>query len=263
MPVHPADLITKRMQTQADLRGRSLVSVGQAIVHKEGASALYSGLSAALARQAVYTTLRLGLYDSLKERLPDNSGVAGKLGAGLVAGGIASFLSNPIEISMVRLYVDGSLPPAQRRGYTNIYTALSTIARTEGVATLWRGAQPTVLRSCMVNAVQLGVYDVAKESLFDATGLAGVPLHLAASTTSGFCYSVATLPVDNCKSRMQAQSAGKDGKLPYTSIPQAIVRVSKEEGLMALYRGFPPYFLRCAGHTVGMFLALEQLKKYM
>ncbi|CAN0529121.1 unnamed protein product, partial [Scytosiphon promiscuus] len=35
-------------------------------VKNEGVAALYAGLSAALARQASYTTLRLGLYDLFK-----------------------------------------------------------------------------------------------------------------------------------------------------------------------------------------------------
>jgi Mitochondrial carrier protein len=67
MPVHPADLLTKRMQTQAAARDQSMVAAARAIVRTEGPSALYSGLSAALARQAVYTTLRLGLYESLRD----------------------------------------------------------------------------------------------------------------------------------------------------------------------------------------------------
>jgi solute carrier family 25 (mitochondrial oxoglutarate transporter), member 11 len=184
-------------------------------------------------------------------------------GIGLVAGGIASFVSNPIEISMVRLYIDGSLPAAQRRGYRNIFDALATITRDEGTRTLWRGAQPTVLRSMVVNAVQLGVYDQAKETLATHTGVEGVPLHLAASTLSGFCYSITTLPIDNCKSKMQAQHAAPDGSLAYTSIPQAIVRVARTEGAAALWAGFLPYFCRCAGHTVGMFLAYEQIKKVL
>ena len=40
-------------------------------VKNEGVVALYSGLSAALARQASYTTLRLGLYDVLKRLVLD------------------------------------------------------------------------------------------------------------------------------------------------------------------------------------------------
>lgn len=37
----------------------------------EGPGALYAGLSAALARQASYTTLRLGLYDVVKQLVID------------------------------------------------------------------------------------------------------------------------------------------------------------------------------------------------
>ena len=40
-------------------------------VKNEGVPALYSGLSAALARQASYTTLRLGLYDLMKRFVID------------------------------------------------------------------------------------------------------------------------------------------------------------------------------------------------
>lgn len=40
-------------------------------VKQEGTSALYVGLSAALARQASYTTLRLGLYDLMKQLVID------------------------------------------------------------------------------------------------------------------------------------------------------------------------------------------------
>lgn len=40
-------------------------------VKTEGVGALYAGLSAALARQASYTTLRLGLYDLLKSLVLD------------------------------------------------------------------------------------------------------------------------------------------------------------------------------------------------
>lgn len=40
-------------------------------VKTEGVKGLYAGLSAALARQASYTTLRLGLYDSMKRAVMD------------------------------------------------------------------------------------------------------------------------------------------------------------------------------------------------
>ena len=58
------------------------------------------------------------------------------------------------------------LPPAERRGYTNVFNALSRIVSEEGVATLWRGCGPTIVRAMVVNAAQLASYSQAKQSLF-------------------------------------------------------------------------------------------------
>ena len=122
---------------------------------------------------------------------------------------------------------------------------------------LWSGATPTIVRSMLVNCVQLATYDQAKEYYSRWMG-DGVGLHLAASGTSGFCYSVATLPVDSAKTRLQNQHVGG---VKYRNLAQTVVVVSKEEGLFALWKGFWPYFSRCAGHTVAMFLVLEQVRK--
>ena len=36
--------------------------------------------------------------------------------------------------------------------------------------------------------------------------------------------------------------------------------MGKTEGVLSLWNGFAPYYLRCGGHTVVMFMAIEQLK---
>lgn len=79
-----------------------------------------------------------------------------------MVGGVASFTSNPIEVAMVRMYADGE-KKGGGRGYRHVGHALLTIAREEGLRGLWRGSSATVGRSVIVNAVQLGVYDQAKE----------------------------------------------------------------------------------------------------
>ena len=60
---------------------------------------LYSGLSAAITRQMTYTTLRLGIFSILSE---DRSlSLFQRLGLGFFAGGVASFVTNPVEVAMV------------------------------------------------------------------------------------------------------------------------------------------------------------------
>ncbi|KAI0562096.1 Mitochondrial carrier [Gracilaria domingensis] len=268
--IHPADVVKVRMQIAGEgtkeTPYKGFLQAARLISRSEGVTALYSGLSAALTRQISYTTLRLGLYSSLRESYVQDGrpiSMGTKFAIGTAAGGIASAISTPVEVSMVRMYSDGAAEASKRRGYRNIFDALWRIAREEGVSGLWRGATPTVTRSMVANCVQLGTYDQAKE-VFSGTGVKvfeeGVPLHLAASITSGFCYSVVTLPIDSAKTRVQNQRP-VEGVMPYRNLFHAMVKVARLEGLSALWKGFTPYFSRCAGHTVVMFLVLEQVKK--
>ncbi|RVE48023.1 hypothetical protein evm_007335 [Chilo suppressalis] len=63
--VQPMDLLKTRMQLSGG--GRTTFSVASEIVRKEGVLGLYNGLSAAVLRQALYSTSRFGIYDNLFE----------------------------------------------------------------------------------------------------------------------------------------------------------------------------------------------------
>ena len=79
-----------------------------------------------------------------------------------------------------------------------------------------------------------------------------VGLHIISSLTSGFCYSVASLPLDVAKTFLQNQKPLPDGSLQYRNMVHAIYRIASNEGVAALWKGFGPYFARCGGHTVAM-----------
>jgi solute carrier family 25 oxoglutarate transporter 11 len=50
------------------------------------------------------------------------------------------------------------------------------------------------------------------------------------------------------------------GKLPFTGTFQTLTKVATEKGFFALYNGFFPYYLRCGGHTVSMFIIVQMLR---
>ena len=264
--VHPFDLLKVRAQLAGEAAGGSKVSVveiARTIVKTEGPVGLYAGLSAAAARQLSYGNLRLGIYSTLREKMfhgNDPSGAA-KLGMGCAAGGVAAFLSNPIEVTLVRMQADGRLPPAQRRNYSNIFSGLYRIGAEDGVKAYMAGVGPTMVRAMVVNMLQVGGYDVAKTQIKKATGIDGVGLHVSSALSAGFVYSAATLPIDMAKTRMQNQMPLADGTLLYKTLPQTIGKVAAAEGFPSLFNGFGPYFARSGGHTVFMFLFMEQYKK--
>lgn len=80
--------------------------------------------------------------------------------------------------------------------------ALVRIATEEGVATLWRGAVPTIGRAAVVNAAQLASYSQAKQFLL-STGYFNdnIGLHFVASMISGLVTTAASMPVDIVKTR--------------------------------------------------------------
>jgi solute carrier family 25 oxoglutarate transporter 11 len=231
MFVHPADLLKVRQQLAGEAGGPKtpLTQVAKDIIAKEGVKGLYGGLSAAVARQLSYGNMRLGFYETFKEMTYGNDephGVA-KLGLGLSAGGVAALLSNPIEVSLVRMQADGRLPKAQQRGYSSVFSALYRIGKEEGASAYMAGVGPTVIRAMVVNMLQVGGYDIAAKE-YRHLGLSGTPLHISSALTAGFVYSAATLPIDTAKTRMQNQVANAAGELPYKSMLQTIGKIASE-----------------------------------
>nr|CAD2162353.1 unnamed protein product [Meloidogyne enterolobii] len=233
--VQPLDLVKNRMQLSGMQGKREYSSTFHAvrsIVRNEGFVALYNGLSAGLARQAIYTTTRLGLYTWLLEfcshegRSPS---FAIKAGLGMTSGGIASLFGNPMELALVRMTADGRLPINERRNYKNVLDALIRVTREEGIVTLWRGCTPTVVRAMVVNAAQLATYSQAKQYLMSAGLNEGIQLHFCASMISGLATTAASMPVDIIKTRIQNMRV-INGKPEFNGISDVVGRVLKNEG---------------------------------
>lgn len=103
--VQPLDLVKTRLQisgqggTAKEFNG-ALDAISK-IVKREGFSSLYKGLTAALLRQATYTTTRLGTYTFLNEKYKKETGKTANIfvsmGLGVCAGITGSFVGEQME----------------------------------------------------------------------------------------------------------------------------------------------------------------------
>lgn len=179
-----------------------------------------------------------------------------------VALGVAALISCPAEITLVRISNDSSQAPEKRRNYKGVIDAFTRIAKEEGFATFFRGAGPFVNRAMLVGAVQVGTYDQFRD-MYRKWGVTHQNTNVFyAAMTSGLIYSIITMPFETAKNRMAFQRADPvTGKRPYTGAIQTITTVARQEGALQLWAGFPPYYLRCGGHTVLMFMSVEWLRK--
>lgn len=182
------------------------------------------------------------------------------MGMGVVAGGTGAFVGTPAEVSLIRMTADGRLPLAERRNYSSVFNALMRITREEGLLTLWRGTVPTMGRAMVVNAAQLASYSQAKQYLLTSGRFSeGISLHFVASMFSGLITTIASMPVDIAKTRIQNMKTLPNGKPEYRGTVDVLSKVIRHEGLFALWKGFTPYYCRLGPHTVLTFIFLEQM----
>ncbi|XP_060213143.1 mitochondrial uncoupling protein 5-like [Lycium barbarum] len=291
---HPLDLIKVRMQLQGEASGTvnpvqtlrpalafhpsnahvpvaprvGPISVGVRIIQQEGVAALYSGVSATVLRQTLYSTTRMGLYDMLKTKWTDpdtnNMPLGKKIVAGLIAGGIGAAVGNPADVAMVRMQADGRLPSAQRRNYKSVVDAITQMCKSEGVTSLWRGSSLTVNRAMLVTASQLASYDEFKEMILRKDIMKdGLGTHVTASFAAGFVAAVVTNPVDVIKTRVMNMKVEPGKAPPYRGALDCAMTTIKAEGPMALYKGFIPTISRQGPFTIVLFVTLEQVRKLL
>ena len=258
--IQPVDMIKVRIQLAGEGKAGgpkpTPLSVTRQIIASGKALDLYTGLSAGLLRQAVYTTARLGFFDTFIVRLTKSAREKGRnvqfaerATAGLAAGGLAAMIGNPADLALIRMQSDGLKPVAERKNYKSVIDALRSIMRSEGVGALWAGAAPTVVRAMALNFGQLAFFSETKAQLKLRTDWSVNTQTLTASAVAGFFASFFSLPFDFVKTRLQKQQKGPDGKLPYRGMADCFAKVTKQEGLTRFYRGFGTYYVRIAPHA--------------
>lgn len=170
-----------------------------------------------------------------------------------------------MEVATVRMSNDATLPPEERRNYKGLSDVVKRIYTEEGLTAFWRGVVPFAQRAALVGVFQVATLDQFKELYASWLGQKKGSLGnvFCSAMSSGLIYSLATMPLEASKNRMASQKPDSTtGKLLYKSTLQTMKTVSANEGFLALYNGFLPYYIRCGGHTVAMFIFVQIMRDY-
>jgi len=264
--IQPMDMIKVRIQLGAAEGGAtSPFTIASQMIKNEGFLSLYSGLSAGLTRQVVYTGARLGLFDIFTEKSKDKAydnvpGFAKKSICALGAGGIAAVAGNPADLALIRMQSDSMLPAAERRNYSGVGHALSSIASQEGPLALFKGAVPTATRAMALNFGMLAFNAQAKEMLVAAGAPAALQV-FGASAIAGFAASAFSLPFDFVKTQIQKMKPDPvTGEMPFKGPIDCAMKQVQKGGIFRLWAGFPTYYFRIAPHAMITLIAQDQVK---
>uniref|UniRef100_A0A8C6XEW5 Uncoupling protein 3 n=1 Tax=Naja naja TaxID=35670 RepID=A0A8C6XEW5_NAJNA len=239
------------------------------MVKMEGPKSLYKGLVAGLQRQMSFASVRIGLYDSVKElytpKGSEHTSIFTRLLAGCTTGAMAVTCAQPTDVVKVRFQAHIQLVGAPKR-YNGTVDAYRTIAREEGVRGLWKGTFPNITRNAIVNCGEMKEHLLSKFLMpiilrvFSSLVVSpdNFPCHFVAAFGAGFCATVVASPVDVVKTRYMNSSAGQ-----YKNALSCMLTMVVKEGPNAFYKGFIPSFLRLGSWNVVMFVSYEQLKRLM
>lgn len=237
---------------------RGLFGTMLTVAREEGVRSLYSGLVPAIHRQLGFASIRIGLYDRVKELYGDDGRgthprVFTKIAASITTGTLAVCLFQCTDVVKIRMQASG----VKNAPYSGAFNAYRTIYIEEGVKGLWKGSFANIARLSLVNISEVVVYDIIK-SFFLAKQLMhdNIPLHFVSAIGAGFAATVIASPVDVVKTRFMNSREGQ-----YRSALHCAVETMKHNGPTAFYKGFTPNFIRLGSWNIVMFLTYEQLKR--
>ncbi|XP_029469710.1 mitochondrial coenzyme A transporter SLC25A42 [Rhinatrema bivittatum] len=189
------------------------------------------------------------------EGTKDGRHVVHSLMSGALAGAFAKTAVAPLDRTKIMFQVSSNRFSA-KQAYRLIYHTYVN----DGLFSLWRGNSATMVRVIPYAALQFGSHEQYKRILADYFGFRGKVLppvpRLFAGSLAGITAVALTYPLDMVRARMAVTR-----KDMYSNIIHVFIRISQEEGLRTLYRGFTPTILGVIPYAGLSFFTYETLKK--
>jgi len=271
---YPLDLTKTRLQLQGEVAGggnqayRGSIRTAIGIATEEGFLMLWRGMLPAIYRHAVYTGFRMSAYEEIRNQMCKNDAQGfplwKKVVAGMMSGGIGQFMASPTDLIKTQIQMEGKRrlqgKPPRVQGTMD---AFNKIVAQSGVLGLWRGCWPNVQRAALVNLGDLSTYDSVKRYILDNSRMEDdVLTHSMSSGCAGLVGAIMGTPADVVKARMMNQPTDPTGRgIYYKSSLDCLLKTVQGEGVMAVYKGFVPCWMRMAPWSLTFWLSFEQIRK--
>lgn len=245
LTLYPLDTIKTRLQASSNARFSLKTLQG-----------IYDGVGPAIAASAPACAAFFGAYDSLKRyltrRVGDQYGPLVNMAA--AAGGdlTQSVVRVPFEVVKQRL----------QAGVDKTWQeAVSNILAARGPRGFFAGWSALALRDLPFDIIEFPLYEALKDAWARKKGakLETWESSLCGSLAGGIAAGLTT-PLDVVKTRLMTQRTG-GSVLKYTGLMDCLVKVSREEGMGALYKGLVPRVVNIALGGAIFFGAYEAVKK--
>ncbi|KAM6966211.1 mitochondrial thiamine pyrophosphate carrier [Tautogolabrus adspersus] len=263
--ISPFDVLKIRFQLQIERvssrrpegKYRGLLQAYRCIHSEEGLFAFWKGHIPAQLLSICFGAVQFASFEFLTEAVhkttPYDSQTAG---VHFVCGGLAAcsatVVCQPLDILRTRFAAQG-----EPKVYRNLRHAVSTMFRSEGVLTFYRGLAPTLVAVFPYAGLQFFSYNVFKKLLTpssDAGKSGGNVRSLICGSGAGVISKTITYPFDLFKKRLQvggfeAARAHFGQVRSYRGLVDCMIQIAKEEGLRGFFKGLSPSLVKAALST--------------
>eukprot|EP01138_Halocafeteria_seosinensis_P014244 gb/GECG01014543.1/.p1 GENE.gb/GECG01014543.1/~~gb/GECG01014543.1/.p1 ORF type:complete len:307 (+),score=31.18 gb/GECG01014543.1/:1-921(+) len=276
---NPLDVAKTRLQLAGELGHKTIGNYANVfdalkrILWYEGIAEAQKGIAPAIIFNLLLNGVRFGLYHGIEENVRNLfqarreatqdpasrfETTSVKACSATIAGGIAGAIASPFSLIKTRMQSSGSAFKARRTYvYSGSMDAVKKIWSNQGLQGFFRGADAAVLRLTSSSICQLVVYDSSKEVIKNRFNVVdNYMLHVICSILSAVSVVAVMNPLDVAATRIY-----QDSERIYRSPMDCLVKTTRHEGILALYKGSVAQFIRVGPHTILTFVFYEQIKK--
>lgn len=181
----------------------------------------------------------------------------GNLGSGGAAGATSLCFVYPLDYARTRLGADVGKGNADRQ-YTGLVDCIKKTVKSDGIIGLYRGFSVSVQGIIIYRAAYFGCYDTARGSLPDPKNSPFI-VNFAIAQVVTICSGILSYPFDTVRRRMMMQSGRAKEDIMYKNTLDCWVKISKQEGTKAFFKGALSNVFRGTGGALVLVL-YDELK---
>jgi solute carrier family 25 (mitochondrial uncoupling protein), member 27 len=207
------------------------------------------------------------MANSPNPKSPPHHDLFARVGLTIISAACSETVTYPIDMVKTRLQLQGEMQTkaatAVRKSAIQMFRHITA---TEGVAGLYRGWLPAIVRHFPYSGFRIVVYEDLR-NLFGANkgNALSIPLQFVIGFTSGAVGQIIAVPMDLIKVRMQADgrlvAAGLMDKPRYSGLSHALRTIIKEEGFFGMWAGTTPAVFRAAMVNLGELASYDISKR--
>ncbi|XP_015682873.1 calcium-binding mitochondrial carrier protein SCaMC-3 [Protobothrops mucrosquamatus] len=257
----PLDRLKVFMQVHASKNNTMNVFGGlKGMIHEGGLCSLWRGNGINVLKIAPESAIKFMAYEQIKRGIrgqQETLRVQERFVAGSLAGATAQTIIYPMEVMKTRLAL------GKTGQYSGVADCARKILQKEGIPAFYKGYLPNMLGIIPYAGIDLAVYETLKNTWLQKysknTADPGVLVLLACGTVSSTCGQIASYPLALVRTRMQAQASIEGA--PQLTMLGLFRNILSREGVLGLYRGIAPNFMKVIPAVSISYVVYENMKQ--